>query len=46
MLEIIENIATSFQDLDQAYACFNDSHKYKLSDIYDDWIASDVTIPL
>jgi len=45
MLELIDSISTSFQHLDDAHLFLTDNLSYALSEVYDDWIASDVTLP-
>jgi hypothetical protein len=45
MLDLVEKISTSFQHLDEAYIYLTENIKYAVSEIYDDWIASEVTLP-
>ena len=45
MLDLMESISTSFQHLDDAQLFLTDHLSYALSEVYDDWIASDVTLP-
>ena len=45
VLELINSISTSLQNLDDAYLYLIDSLKFALSDIYDDKFSSDLTLP-
>ena len=45
ILDLINNISTSLQRLDDAHLYLTDSIKFALSDLYDDNLSSDVTLP-
>jgi hypothetical protein len=45
MQEIISNISTSVQKLEDTYICLTDHDKYCLADIYDDKVSNMATIP-
>jgi hypothetical protein len=45
ILELMDSISTSFQHLDDAQLFLTNNLSYALSEVYDDWIASDVTLP-